>query len=74
MADRTVTDMAGRTWTCASAADTGGELRRGRDVIISCTTPSVKAPVNVTVGWQWEKMAPAGLARLISLSSPVPRG
>jgi hypothetical protein len=37
----------------------------GRDVKLVCTTPSVKEPVVVTVGWGWEKMAENGLARMI---------
>jgi hypothetical protein len=28
----------------------------------------------VTVGWKWETMSNNGLARIISLASPVPRG
>lgn len=74
MADRTVVDSAGRTWTCALVPTDGAtELIRGRDVVLSCATPSVKAPVRVTVGWQWESMAAPGLARMISLASPAPR-
>jgi hypothetical protein len=38
----------------------------GRDVILVCTSPSVPAPVRLTVGWQWLKMAEKGLARLIA--------
>jgi hypothetical protein len=45
----------------------------GRDVVLTCSTPSVSDPVLLTVGWQWEKMAPNGLARMITLASPVPR-
>jgi hypothetical protein len=74
MADRTITDSAGRTWTCAPApiAD-GAAARQGQDVVLTCATPSVAEPVEVTVGWQWESMSPNGLARLISQVSPVPR-
>lgn len=75
MADRTVTDSAGRTWTCVPTP-TGAEgpaAGQGRDVVLHCSTPSVAEPVSITVGWQWEKMAPNGLARMISLASPVPR-
>jgi hypothetical protein len=75
MADRTVTDSAGRTWTCAGEA-TAGEgtvQQQGRDVVIACVTPSVIDPVRITVGWQWESMAAPGLARLISQASPAPR-
>ena len=76
MADRTVTDTAGRTWTCVSAprdaaATAGSEL--GKDVMLSCATPSVSAPLNLMVGWQWEGMASNGLARLILKASPMPR-
>lgn len=75
MADRTVTDSAGRTWACATEA-TGAEgtaTSQGRDVVLACVTPSVGEPVRITVGWQWESMAAPGLARLISRSSPAPR-
>jgi len=50
-------------WTCVPVAST--IEARGRDVVLSCTTPSVPNPVTVTVGWQWMKMAERGLARLI---------
>ena len=75
MADRTVTDSAGRTWTCATEAaeNDGAEGPQGRDVVLACVTPSVDEPVRVTVGWQWERMAAPGLARLISQASPPPR-
>ena len=75
MADRTVTDSAGRTWTCATdvAGAEGAETPQGRDVVLACVTPSVGEPVRITVGWQWESMAAPGLARLISQASPVPR-
>jgi hypothetical protein len=74
MAVRTITDSAGRTWTCAPAADgDGSEPRQGKDVLLRCTTPSVTEPVEVRVGWQWESMSPNGLARLINDVSPVPR-
>lgn len=75
MTDRIVTDSAGRSWTC-SAETTGGEATAtnlGRDVVLVCATPSVAEPVRLTVGWQWEKISPNGLARLISQASPVPR-
>lgn len=74
MADRTVTDSTGRTWTCD--VDSGGdaqEASQGRDVVLACVTPSVAEPVHITVGWQWEKMAPAGLARMLTLASPAPK-
>jgi hypothetical protein len=74
MADRTVTDAAGRIWTCAAQPPTEGLAgRQGQDVVLMCATPSVAEPVRLTVGWQWEKMAPHGLARLISHASPVPK-
>lgn len=75
MADRTVTDSAGRTWTCvptiAGPPDEAGPM--GKDVVLSCSTPSVDEPASVTVGWQWETMSDNGLARIVSLASPVPR-
>jgi hypothetical protein len=52
-------------------ADTAESM--GRDVVLTCSTPSVSEPVLLTVGWQWEKMASNGLARMITLASPVPR-
>ena len=75
MADRTVTDTAGRAWTCTSepAGAEGAAGAQGRDVRLSCVTSSVAAPLHLTVGWQWEKMAENGLARLISQASPAPR-
>jgi hypothetical protein len=71
MANRTVTDSSGREWTCDVASDAGSH--QGRDVMLLCATPSVSKPVNVKVGWQWESMADNGLARMISLASPVPK-
>ena len=74
MSIRTVTDSAGRTWTCmAPAVSNVGAGPEGKDVLLSCETPSVREPVRVRVGWQWERMADNGLARLISQTSPVPR-
>ena len=75
MASRTVTDSAGRSWTCTSKSPAieGSDAAQGRDVILSCETPSVAAPVQLTVGWQWERMAEPGLARLLTQSSPAPR-
>jgi len=75
MAERTITDTAGRTWTCTSATDGAADASapQGRDVMLTCATPSLDAPVQVTVGWQWETMAPNGLARVVSLASPAPR-
>jgi len=61
---RTITDTEGRVWTCTLV--NGTKERRGQDVVLSCTTPSVPEAVTITVGWQWEKIAPRGLARLIT--------
>lgn len=71
MANRTVTDSAGREWTCELASDAGSH--EGRDVVLSCVSPAVSEPVSVTVGWQWESMATNGLARIIAQASPVPK-
>ncbi len=75
MASRTVTDSAGRTWTCANdpTAIEPSESTQGRDVVLSCSTASVADAVQLTVGWQWESMSAPGLARLLSQASPVPR-
>ena len=75
MADRTVTDSAGRTWTCAAAPrDTSStEANQGQDVVLTCATPSVGEPVHITVGWQWEAMSANGLARLLTQASPALR-
>jgi hypothetical protein len=62
--NRTVTDVDGRVWTCIPTGD--GELRQGQDVVLQCSTPSIPETITITVGWQWEKMAPKGLARLIT--------
>jgi hypothetical protein len=73
MTSRIVVDADGRTWACKlDDADRAGS-KEGRDVTILCTTPSVAAPVRLTVGWQWTKMADNGLARMIALASPAPR-
>jgi hypothetical protein len=62
--NRTVTDAHGRVWTCMP----GGKdaPRQGQDVVLTCTTPTIPSSVTITVGWQWEKMSPKGLARLIT--------
>ena len=75
MLERTVTDSAGRTWTCAPepAGPEATAAAMGRDVVLNCATPSISAPVRVTVGWQWEGMAAPGLARVINQTSPAPR-
>ena len=64
--NRTVTDTEGRVWTCIPG---GKSAAQGRDVVLTCTTPTVPDPVTITVGWQWEKMAEKGLARLISAAA-----
>ena len=61
---RTITDIEGRVWTCTVV--NGTKERRGQDVVLNCTTPSIPETVTITVGWQWEKMATKGLARLIT--------
>ncbi len=77
MAQRNVTDAAGRKWTCESAkipvVDGVAARPVGLDVKLSCSTETVARPVSVTVGWEWEKMADNGLARMISLASPLPK-
>jgi hypothetical protein len=75
MAGRTITDSNGRTWICvAEALDSPNDAgRMGKDVVLSCSTPSVAEPARVTVGWQWETMSDNGLARIVSVASPVPR-
>jgi hypothetical protein len=82
MAQRTVTDGSGRTWTCteveapvgATAASDGRPAsREGVDVTLSCTTESVPEPVVITVGWGWERIADKGLARMISQAAPGAR-
>jgi len=61
--NRTVTDAEGRVWTCVPGGNAGS--KQGQDIMLTCTTPSLADPVTITVGWQWEKMAAKGLARLI---------
>ena len=74
MTVRTVTDSAGRTWTCTGPVVADDDVRQeGRDVVLSCETASVAGPVKITMGWQWRTMADNGLARLISKSSPPQR-
>jgi hypothetical protein len=60
---RTVTDADGRVWSCSP--ETRRTPAMGRDVVLLCTTPSIEAPIRLTVGWQWLKIAEKGLARLI---------
>jgi len=66
--NRTVTDTDGRIWTCIPGCAKGG-ARQGQDIVLTCTTPSITEPVTITVGWQWEKMAEKGLARLIAAAA-----
>ncbi|MES2177088.1 MAG: hypothetical protein V4550_04420 [Gemmatimonadota bacterium] len=75
MAERIVTDSAGRAWECVATHDGLGRSvsSQGRDMTLTCSTSSVAVPVSITVGWQWESMAANGLARLILQASPVPR-
>jgi len=72
MANRTVTDANGREWTCVPTLTeaTGTAERMGKDVVLTCSTPSVDEPVSLTVGWSWEKISPNGLARMIAAASP----
>ena len=65
--NRTVTDAEGRVWTCVPGG--AASEREGQDVVLTCTSPSVTEPITITVGWQWERMAPKGLARLISAAA-----
>ena len=75
MAGRSVTDSTGRTWTCVpdltNSSSESGPM--GKDIVLSCSTPTVAEPARVTVGWQWERMSENGLARIINLASPAPR-
>jgi hypothetical protein len=74
MAQRTITDAGGRAWTCTSAdLPTDAAAAQGQDVVLTCVTPSVDEPVEIRVGWQWERMSENGLARLIAQASPAPR-
>jgi len=54
-----------------ASSDESGPM--GKDVVLTCSTPSVVEPARVTVGWQWQTMSDNGLARIVSLASPVPR-
>ena len=75
MANRTVTDVNGREWTCVPTltAAPGSAEPMGKDVVLTCSTPSVSEPVQLTVGWQWESMSANGLARMLAAASPAPR-
>jgi hypothetical protein len=67
MSQRSIKDKQGRIWTCTTTANPKGDdsAVAGRDVKLMCSTPTLPAPVTVTVGWGWEKMSENGLARLI---------
>jgi hypothetical protein len=65
--NRTVTDEEGRVWTCIPGG--AGAQKQGQDVVLTCTTPTVEEAIKITVGWQWERMAEKGLARLISAAA-----
>jgi hypothetical protein len=67
MAQRTIVDSAGRSWTCKSDDDAGAA--QGQDIKLICSCADVVEPVHVSVGWQWEKMSENGLARIISQAS-----
>ena len=69
METRTVTDAHGRVWSCRP--ETRRTPAMGRDVVLLCTTPSIEAPIRLTVGWQWLKIAEKGLARLINAALKV---
>ena len=75
MTSRTVTDVSGREWTCVPTLTVaaGGVEPMGKDVELTCTTPSVSDPVRLAVGWKWESISANGLARMIALASPPPR-
>ena len=71
MANRTVTDVDGREWMCVPTltAAPGDAERIGKDVVLTCSTPSLGEAVTLTVGWQWETISPNGLARMIAQAS-----
>jgi hypothetical protein len=74
MFSRNVIDADGRSWACRQdGTDSIEGTKQGQDVSILCTTASVAVPVRLTVGWQWDRMADNGLARLITAVSPAPR-
>jgi len=64
--NRTVTDTEGRVWTCIPGKSA---QKQGQDIVLTCTTPTIVDPVTITVGWQWERMAAKGLARLIAAAA-----
>lgn len=73
MSSRIVTDVTGREWTCVPTltAAPGAKEPIGKDVVLTCTTPSVSEPVRLIVGWQWETMSANGLARLLVAALPA---
>ena len=73
MNSRNVTDVDGRKWACRQDNADDVALKEGQDVSILCTTATVTIPIRLRVGWQWTKMADNGLARMISVASPMPR-
>jgi hypothetical protein len=70
---RNVKDVGDRNWACTQDGTIPDKTVEGQDVEVLCTTPSVAAPVRLKLGWQWAKMSDNGLARMITLASPVPR-
>ena len=70
---RNVTDASDRVWVCTQDGVIPDKPVEGQDVGVSCTTASVSGPVRLKLGWQWAKMSDNGLARMITLASPVPR-
>ena len=70
---RSVTDTGDRVWSCTQEGDLPAIAIQGQDVSVMCTTPTVKSPVRLRLGWQWATMSDNGLARMIVLSAPVPR-
>jgi len=67
MTARKVVDEDGRTWECKPES---AEAVPGRDVSLLCMTAGLKAPLRITVSWQWMKMAEKGLARMIAAAAP----
>jgi hypothetical protein len=71
---RNVTDTGNRQWACTQdEVASGTAVIEGQDVGVTCTTPSIAAPLHLKLGWQWATISDNGLARMITLASPVPR-
>ena len=73
MAERTITDEEGRTWTVRqleTPRSVGKVPPPGKDVTLTCTSDAIPGVIRLVVGWRWEKMAPKGLARLIAAAIP----